>query len=146
MRGVDTVHHDGSNGAHGHQRQQVTMAGIRRHEAEDGVGQGQAEQQAEQRPCAGLRDGAVVHVLIEARGGIDDEHAARQRQAMGGGEGQHGLGGFALAQHDGNDGENDQAEIEKDLEQCLLVQVMVEYSNHLYPRSLPLGAFASAIR
>ncbi|WP_458232471.1 hypothetical protein [Roseateles sp. P5_E8] len=59
---------------------------------------------------------------------------------MRGREGQDGLGSLALTQHDGDDGENDQPEIEKDLEQGLLMQVMVEYSNHFCTRSLPLGA------
>ncbi|MDR7295186.1 hypothetical protein J2X16_000507 [Pelomonas aquatica] len=49
---------------------------------------------------------------------------------MRGSKRQHGLRGLALAQHDGDDGKNDEPKVKEDLKQGLLVQVMVEYSNH----------------
>jgi len=71
-----------------------------------------------------------VHVLVEAGRRVDDKHASGQGQAVRRSKRKNGLCCLALAQDNGDNCKNNQSEIKEDLQQSLLVQVMVEYSNH----------------
>ena len=130
VRYINPAHDHRRNTQHGRKLQGFAVDRAGRHEAEDEVSQRQRQHQRQRGAGAVFSGAAPLRLLVQARGGIDDEHPRRQRHHLGPSQRHHHADALDLGQHHRHQRQVQQADVKGHAHQSAPMQVVVEYFDH----------------